>query len=216
VRSGPGEARTILLLYIIRTRPSKQSLVARPSKQSLLYVPSSRYIWNLAPILFLQEQLKDIIISCPRLFVPARRPGASARRFIPEICPGVSSRRFVPVTRPTSLSLHIVPDCVLACRPGDSSGDSSRRTLYRSYHRHQGTTHGKKEGSGLATFLSLLTFVHLYQLLPCLDHETNFLHPSRAHARSPGQMAANTDARPLTCRTPPPAAVPPLSVVHNA
>jgi hypothetical protein len=26
------------------------------------YVPSSRYIWSSAPILFLQEQIKDIII----------------------------------------------------------------------------------------------------------------------------------------------------------
>jgi hypothetical protein len=52
VRSGPGEARTILLLHVISARPFKQRLM----------VPSSRYIWSSAPILFLQEQIKDIII----------------------------------------------------------------------------------------------------------------------------------------------------------
>jgi hypothetical protein len=47
VRSGPGEAGTILLLHIISARPSK----------------SSRYIWSSVPILFLQEQITDITIT---------------------------------------------------------------------------------------------------------------------------------------------------------
>ena len=39
------------------------SLVLGPLNSLLWYVPSSRYIWSSAPILFLQEQTKDIIIS---------------------------------------------------------------------------------------------------------------------------------------------------------
>ena len=38
------------------------SLVLGPLNSLLSYVPSSRYIWSSAPILFLQEQTKDIII----------------------------------------------------------------------------------------------------------------------------------------------------------
>jgi hypothetical protein len=38
------------------------SLVLGPLNSLLWYVPSSRYIWSSAPILFLQEQIKDIII----------------------------------------------------------------------------------------------------------------------------------------------------------
>jgi hypothetical protein len=38
------------------------SLVLGPLNSLLWYVPSSRYILSLAPILFLQEQIKDIII----------------------------------------------------------------------------------------------------------------------------------------------------------
>jgi hypothetical protein len=52
VRSGPGEARTILLLHIISARPSKQPFMVR----------TSRYVWSSAPILFLQEQIKDIVV----------------------------------------------------------------------------------------------------------------------------------------------------------
>jgi hypothetical protein len=39
------------------------SLVLGPLNSLLWYVPSSRYIWSSAPILNLQEQIKDIIIS---------------------------------------------------------------------------------------------------------------------------------------------------------
>jgi hypothetical protein len=39
------------------------SLVLGPLNSLLWYVPSSRYIWSSAPTLFLQEQIKDIIIS---------------------------------------------------------------------------------------------------------------------------------------------------------
>ncbi len=38
------------------------SLVLGPPNSLLWYVPSSRYTWSCAPILFPQEQIKDIII----------------------------------------------------------------------------------------------------------------------------------------------------------
>jgi hypothetical protein len=53
VRSGPEEARTILLFHIISARPSKQPLMVR----AFLKVYGA---WLL--FLFLQEQVKDIII----------------------------------------------------------------------------------------------------------------------------------------------------------
>ena len=54
VRSGPGEARTILLLHIISVRPSKQPLMLRTFLKVYMELGSS--------FLFLQEQIKDIII----------------------------------------------------------------------------------------------------------------------------------------------------------
>jgi hypothetical protein len=54
VRSGPGEARTILLLHIISVRPSKQPLMVRTFLKVYMELGSS--------FLFLQEQIKDIII----------------------------------------------------------------------------------------------------------------------------------------------------------
>jgi hypothetical protein len=54
VRSGPGEARTILLLHIISVRPSKQPLMVRTFLKVYMEFGSS--------FLFLQEQIKDIII----------------------------------------------------------------------------------------------------------------------------------------------------------
>jgi hypothetical protein len=46
------------------------SLVLDPLNRLLWYVPSSRYIWSLAPVfLFLQEQIKDIIIVSGKLFL---------------------------------------------------------------------------------------------------------------------------------------------------
>jgi hypothetical protein len=54
VRSGPGEARTILLLHIISVRPSKQPLMVRTFLK--VYMELGSYF------LFLQEQIKDIII----------------------------------------------------------------------------------------------------------------------------------------------------------
>jgi hypothetical protein len=64
VRSGPGEARTILLLHIISVRPSKQPLMVRTFLK--VYMELGSYF------LFLQEQIKDIIImkiSLPICFV---------------------------------------------------------------------------------------------------------------------------------------------------
>ncbi len=55
MRSGPGEARTILLLHIISVRPSKQPLMVRTFLK--VYMELGSYF------LFLQEQTKDIIIS---------------------------------------------------------------------------------------------------------------------------------------------------------
>jgi len=54
VRSGPGEARTILLHHIISVRPSKQPLMVRTFLK--VYMELSSYF------LFLQEKIKDIII----------------------------------------------------------------------------------------------------------------------------------------------------------
>jgi hypothetical protein len=54
VRSGPGEGRTILLLHIISVRPSKQPLMVRTFLE--VYMDLGSYF------LFLQEQIKDIII----------------------------------------------------------------------------------------------------------------------------------------------------------
>jgi hypothetical protein len=57
VRSGPGSARTILLFQVISARPSKQSLMVRTFLK--VYMELSSYF------LFLQEQIKDIIIIMP-------------------------------------------------------------------------------------------------------------------------------------------------------
>ncbi len=54
VRSGPGAARTILLFHIISSRPSKQPLMVRTFLK--VYMELGSYF------LFLQEQIKDIII----------------------------------------------------------------------------------------------------------------------------------------------------------
>ena len=54
MRSGPGSARTILLFQIISTRPSKQSRIVRTFLK--VYMELGSYF------LFLQEQVKDIII----------------------------------------------------------------------------------------------------------------------------------------------------------
>jgi hypothetical protein len=57
VRSGRGEARTILLLHIMSVRPSKQPLMVRTFLK--VYMELGSYF------LFLQEQIKDIIIIGP-------------------------------------------------------------------------------------------------------------------------------------------------------
>jgi len=54
VRSGPGAARTILLFHFISARPSKQPRMVR----TFLKV----YMKLVFYFLFLQEQIKDIII----------------------------------------------------------------------------------------------------------------------------------------------------------
>jgi hypothetical protein len=54
VRSGPGAARSILLFHIISARPSKQPLMVRTFLK--VYMELGSYF------LFLQEQIKDIII----------------------------------------------------------------------------------------------------------------------------------------------------------
>ncbi len=57
VRSGPGEARTILLLHIISARSSKHPLMVRTFLKEYMELGSS--------FLFLQEQIKDIINQKP-------------------------------------------------------------------------------------------------------------------------------------------------------
>ena len=52
--SGPGAARTILLFHIISARPSKQSRMVRTFLK--VYMVLGSYF------LFLQEQIKDIVI----------------------------------------------------------------------------------------------------------------------------------------------------------
>jgi hypothetical protein len=54
VWSGPGAARTILLFQIISARPSKQPFMVRTFLK--VYMELGSYF------LFLQEQIKDIII----------------------------------------------------------------------------------------------------------------------------------------------------------
>ncbi len=54
MRSGPGEARTILRFHIISARPPKQPLMVRTFLKVYMELGSS--------LLFLQEQIKDIII----------------------------------------------------------------------------------------------------------------------------------------------------------
>ena len=63
VRSRPGTARTILLSHIISARPSKQPLMVRTFLK--VYMELGFYF------LFLQEQIKDIIIN-QKLSEPAR------------------------------------------------------------------------------------------------------------------------------------------------
>ena len=55
MRSGPGAARTILLFHIISARPPKQPRMVRTFLQ--VYMELGSYF------LFLQEQIKDIIIT---------------------------------------------------------------------------------------------------------------------------------------------------------
>ena len=57
MRSGPGDARTILLFHIISDRPSKQPLMVRTFLK--VYMELGSYF------LFLQEQIKDIISTPP-------------------------------------------------------------------------------------------------------------------------------------------------------
>ena len=84
MRSGPGEARTILLLHIISVRPSKQPLMVRTFLK--VYMELGSYF------LFLQEQIKDIIIlykvKIARTDVKDRVPfeGSGDVLFIPRIC----------------------------------------------------------------------------------------------------------------------------------
>ena len=54
MRSGPGAARTILLFHMISDRPSKQPLRVRTFLKVYMELGSF--------FLFLQEQIKDIII----------------------------------------------------------------------------------------------------------------------------------------------------------
>ena len=54
------------------------SLVLGPLNNLLWYVPSSRYIWSSAPILFLQEQIKGIIISASSPDLDRKKKGLNS------------------------------------------------------------------------------------------------------------------------------------------
>jgi len=71
------------------------SLVLVPLNSLLWYVPSSRYTWSSAPILFLQEQIKEDII----IYRPTGRP---RRTSLPLECHRNASNR----TRSVSSALH--------------------------------------------------------------------------------------------------------------
>jgi hypothetical protein len=117
VRSGPGEVRTILLLHIISVRPSKQPLVVRVFLKVYVEIDSS--------FLFLQEQIKDIII----IETTSRRGSVQGR-----------------CDYTTALALDIEVDlyCQCFCSHAvllrwQSSGNEVRRTYYKAV----------REGAGL-------------------------------------------------------------------
>ena len=67
LRAGVGQERRGPSYFFI-------SFVLGPLNSLLWYVPSSRCIWSSAPVLFLQEQIKDIIImrnGCGQRLFPA-------------------------------------------------------------------------------------------------------------------------------------------------
>ena len=68
MRSGPGAARTILLFHIISARPSKQPLMVRTFLK--VYMELGSYF------LFLQEQIKDIIITKVKATTEAKQQGS--------------------------------------------------------------------------------------------------------------------------------------------
>ncbi len=84
MRSGPGAGRTILLFHIISSRPSKQPRMVRTFLK--VYMEFGSYF------LFLQEQIKDIIIYGPS----GKRTGAKilTRALLceEETCRATSSR----------------------------------------------------------------------------------------------------------------------------
>jgi len=85
VRSGPGAARTILLLHINSTRPSKQPLIVRTFLKA--YMDLGSYF------LFLQEQIKDIIIILSCAEGGDQRPTSPDWGCIQEALDLVSSRQ---------------------------------------------------------------------------------------------------------------------------
>ena len=72
MRSGPGAARTILLFHIISARPSKQPRMVRTFPR--VYMELGSYF------LFLQEQIKDIIITQESVVGLSQLPSGSPRR----------------------------------------------------------------------------------------------------------------------------------------
>ena len=74
MRSGPGEARTILHLHIICVRPSKQPLMVRTFLKVYMELGSS--------FLFLQEQIKDIIIIGERGTIKEIESGSATRGYL--------------------------------------------------------------------------------------------------------------------------------------
>ena len=102
VRSGPGEARTILLFHIISVRPPKQPLMERTFLK--VYMELCSYF------LFLQEQIKDIIIIDPAVVAYKGAQGvASCTR---EICLLIRRLRWPSPVRSCLCIVYIAQ-----CRP---------------------------------------------------------------------------------------------------
>ena len=109
MRSGSGEARTILLLHIISVRPSKQPLMVRTFLKVYMEISSS--------FLFLQEQIKDIII-----------------RSAAVVCGGGHCKQRVPPRGACGRPAHsaaAVSTCVDTCH-------SDVAARHGSLHRHWG------------------------------------------------------------------------------
>jgi hypothetical protein len=104
VRSGSGAARTILLFHIISDRPSKQPLMVPTFLK--VYMELGSYF------LFLQEQIKDIIITHSSL--TAHPPALKTLVFIkPLVLPSSHPSTYPPIPPQPTFNPSVCPgdDC---------------------------------------------------------------------------------------------------------